>query len=284
MPKSESAAEAAASPLPTAVGRGRVPPVSTRRTRKPTEVLLTLREREACEVLAWKWEDFTRTRFGRGVHGVRVIDRETRRIKPKYAPAFRRVLAYAVREKLSPPETYFTLLGEGMRTLRTPRIRTTMLGSKFYNELVEKGRTMRREQFAGREDRETLAYRAVRRAAPPASPDALELECRKFLERKEQYAHFPRGRFWLFFVGEFSGTFLHVSDDYRDSGLDLLLHLSPKQLEEWQSLDHDPRLVASVKRTVLAILSEEHHAPHAGDRFDAPSAAQVTQGSRGSGR
>jgi hypothetical protein len=242
-----------------------------------------LRERDVCEWLARRWEDFVRVRFGGGIRGPRVIDRETRRIKPKFSRAFARVLAYASANKLEPLDTYFTLLGEGMRTLRVQRVATNLLGGTFYNELVEKGRTMRLEQFSGREDRETLSYRAVRREAPRESSDALESECRKFRTLREQYAHFTPGRFWLFFLGEFSGTFLHASDDYRDSGLDLLLHLNPVQIKEWTSLDGDPRLAASTKRTALALLSEESYASR-DHQSNAPSAIAVPQRTRGSRR
>jgi len=231
------------------------------------------------EVLARQWEAFARARLGRHVS---VIDLETRKIKSRYAKAFSRVLAYASANQISPPDVYFTLLGEGFRTGGV-RFSTNLLGGRFYNELVERGRAMRREQFSGREDSETLAYRAVRSEAPRESADSLRSECRKFLALRGQYAHFPRGRFWLFFVGEFSGTFLHASDDYRDSGLDLLLHLTEVQIKEWKSLDGDPRLAASVKRTALALLSaEESHATSRDDhRSDAPPAPRVLQGTRG---
>jgi hypothetical protein len=217
---------------------------------------LTTREQYAVIQLARKWEQFSRTRMRRRVQ---VIDPVLCQIKPDYHRTFVRLLDVCDAMHLSPPEIYFGLLFDAAEQTLGLRVYTKSLGGHYFNSLVQKGRQIREEQFAGREDAETLAYRAPKSTLPSYAPESLTLEYQKFLRLRHQYAHFPRGRFWFLCLAEFSGTFLFVNDEYRASGLDLLLHLSPSQFGEWKALEQDQRLATSVKTCFITLTAEGTH-------------------------
>lgn len=223
---------------------------------KAARITLTGQERYAITALARHWEQFSAKRLG---HYPRIIDPQLRQVKPEYERTFVRLLAVCDEMHLSPPETYFGLLFDALTERENKQVFTKMLGGPYCNSLVEQGRQIRSEQFSGREDRETLAYRAPTPGVSSLAPESLEREWAKFMHYRHQYTYFPRGRFWLFFVGEFSGTFLFMNEEYRASGLDLLLHLTPTQLGEWKALEQDPRLRQSIATALMTIASEGAH-------------------------
>jgi hypothetical protein len=200
--------------------------------------------------VALQWEDYTKSRL---TYGSRVIEHPARRIKAKYAKAFARLAKHLDETDLT-PQMYFTLLLERVTNRkRAPIIlRVPLLGTKFYNEVVSEMRLKRRQQFAGQEDRATLAYRTLPVPESGWAPTRLADDVARLTTYRSQYSWFEWGRFWLLFGPEFSGAFLYVTPEYREAFNDPLIQLGPQQLKEWRQLDRDDRLSGQVRETVSA--------------------------------
>lgn len=223
--------------------------------------------------LACKWERYTATRLP---YGSRVTEPRGRRVKPKYLKTFIRLAKHLQATDLS-PDAYFTLLLDRISDKRrAPLIlRVPLLGTRFYNQLVSEQRLRRKQQFAGREDRETLSYRTIPTAEPGYAPASLARDVARLTLYRRQYHWFEWGRFWLFFGSEFSGAFLSVTPEYCENTGDPLVSLSQVQLTDWHALERDDRLAAQVRETVRVFRRRVRTLPCIQQMAGSPAMEQV---------
>jgi len=200
--------------------------------------------------LACKWERYTASRL---TYGSRVVEPRAKQIKLKYRKVFARLAVHLATTDLSPDQYFALLLDRISDKRRAPIIlRVTLLGSKFYNQLVSEQRLARKQQFAGREDRETLTYRTIPVAEAGTAPASLARDVARLLCYRRQYHWFEWGRFWLLFGSEFSGAFLFVTPEYQPTADEAFVHLTRVQRQDWTVLAGDRHLAAQVRETVLA--------------------------------
>ena len=204
--------------------------------------------------LACTWERPAAERIGVRLR-VTTPDAE---LKPAYLATFQRLSDYLVARGDLAPEEYFGLLLNRFvgKVRRVPRFSTKLLGTEFYNRIVDEQRGERRARFAGREDTETRAT-TIRAETSGFDFEQLAVESARFALLQHQYPWLHWGRFWMFFGAEFSGAFLYATPEYRIrgpigiDGKNPELHLVPRQRREWDVLEKSPRLARSVKDMVI---------------------------------
>jgi hypothetical protein len=173
-------------------------------------------------------------------------------ILPQFVAAFTRLATYLDANPTITADEYFTLLcNRFSNTSRIP-LNTKALGSDYYNNIVAEQRGRRREMFDGREATDTKTYLAVPALRSRMAPDALMRDVARFAAYRGTYHWFPWGRFWLFFLPEFSGAFLFVTDEYQRAFDDPLLHLTVEQHADWRALAADERMALKVRDCVTS--------------------------------
>lgn len=226
-----------------------MPPALVTRAHQPSASARARHTLVDAFYLACKWERYTASRL---TYGSRVVEPRAKQVKLKYRKVFVRLATHLATTDLSPDEYFALLLDRISDKRRAPIIlRVTLLGTKFYNQLVSEQRLNRRREFAGREDRETLTYRTIPMAESGYAPAALARDVVRLVCYRRQYHWFEWGRFWLLFGSEFSGAFLFITPEYQLTAEEAFVHLTRRQQQDWTELAGDQRLAAQVRKTVL---------------------------------